>query len=98
MIIHPTVSVLIVVEQGDSTLDRLLSYLTSIDRLRLARETDLPHDLSSYDVIVTAHTASFTRHEDSLRRFVRSGRGVVRACLSVGKNRCRLFSALSPAQ
>ena len=75
MIVHPPTRVLFVVGKGDSSLEPLLFYLGSINHLNLTLETQLPGDLSPYDVVVTEDTAAFASDNEQLSKFVHSGGG-----------------------
>ncbi len=75
MIVHPSISVLIVVEEGDSSLRPFLSYLQSMPHVQLKLEPRLPHDLSNCDVVVTADTTASEDISDQLAEFVRAGGG-----------------------
>jgi predicted dehydrogenase len=75
MIVHPSISVLIVVEEGDSSLRPFLSYLQSMPHVQLRVEPRLPHDLSNCDVVVTADTPGSADISDQLAEFVRAGGG-----------------------
>ncbi|MGD8370860.1 MAG: Gfo/Idh/MocA family oxidoreductase [Syntrophobacterales bacterium] len=76
MIVHPSISVLFVVENEDSSLQPFLSYLRSIQHVKLTTAATLPGDLSPYDVVATANTAAFTGDSDPLKNFVRAGGGL----------------------
>jgi len=71
----PTISILFLKEVEDVSLASFFSYLRAIPHIRLAELTQLPHDLSSYDIVVTCNT----RHSDAtihrLTQFVNAGGG-----------------------
>jgi len=75
MIVHPSISVLIVGEEGDSSLRPFLSYLQSMPHVQLKVEPRLPHDMSNCDVVVTANTAASADISGRLAEFVRAGGG-----------------------
>ena len=73
MISHPPLSVLFVADPIDPSLKALLSYLQSIRHVYLTVSPKIPHDLSSYAVIVTADTAALSADCDHMVQFVRAG-------------------------
>ena len=75
MIVHPSISVLFVVDEDRSTLRPFLSYLESIHHIELTVEPQLPHDLGPYHVIVTKDTSSFVDKSAHLEQFVHTGGG-----------------------
>ncbi len=75
MIVHPQISILFVVDRDEPALRPLLSYLRSIQHLKLTVEAELPADLSPYEVVVTLNTAAFTDSASHLPDFVRAGGG-----------------------
>ena len=77
MIIHPPLSILMVVKDNSLPLQSLCSYLQSIQHVTLAVKEQLPDDLGSYHVVVTADTATLPHNSDHLTQFVRSGGGLL---------------------
>jgi hypothetical protein len=75
MIVHSPIRILFVADKKDSSLQPLLSYLGSIHHLELTVEAQLPHNLTPYDVVVTANTASFAKEDEQLIKFVHQGGG-----------------------
>jgi predicted dehydrogenase len=75
MIHHPNISVFFVVEDDDLSFASFFEYLQSMPHIRAVIEPQLPHDLSSYDVVVTFNSKNSTDTNDSLAQFVRSGGG-----------------------
>lgn len=75
MITHPPIKILFVVDKEDSSLQALLSYLSSIQHVELTLKVQLPRNLSPYDVIATANTAAFAKDDEQLIKFVHQGGG-----------------------
>jgi hypothetical protein len=59
MFTHPSLSILAVAAEDHPQLRSLFSYLRSISHLELRVNSEIPTDLSPYDVIITADTAGF---------------------------------------
>jgi predicted dehydrogenase len=74
MKVHPSLSILCVVQDKGLALQPLLSYLRTIDHVRLTLQPRLPEDLSSFDVVLSAPTASVA-DEERLRSLVEGGGG-----------------------
>jgi predicted dehydrogenase len=74
MKVFPSLSILCVVQEDGSTLQPLLSYLQTINHVRLALESRLPEDLSSYDVGLSAPGGPLG-NEEHLEHFVEEGGG-----------------------
>jgi len=74
MIVHPSLSILCVVQDNGSALQPLLSYLQTIDHVQLALQSSLPEDLSSYNVLLSA-PADPLADGGHLERFVEAGGG-----------------------
>ena len=75
MIFNPPLSILFLTEAEDVTLASFISYLRSIPHIRLSEIPQLPHDLSSYDIVITSNTRQSDAAIDRLTRFVRAGGG-----------------------
>jgi predicted dehydrogenase len=75
MMTHPPLSILAIAAEHHSELRSLFSYLQSISHLELSFSSELPADLSSCDVIITADTAGFDEGCDHLNQFVAAGGG-----------------------
>ena len=75
MIVHPPIKVLFIADEGDSSLQPLLSYLGSIHHLELTLEARVPGDLTAYDVVATADTAVLVNDHEQLTKFVHRGGG-----------------------
>jgi predicted dehydrogenase len=75
MIRHPDISVLVVVDGDRSDLEPFLTYLESIHRIKLTVESQLPHELVPYHVIVTRDTAALIQDAVLLEQFVHAGGG-----------------------
>jgi predicted dehydrogenase len=75
MIVHPSISVLVVGGDSDSYLGPLLSYLKSIHHIKLTALPQLPQELDGHDVIVTTETSAFTEDCETLTAFVQAGGG-----------------------
>ena len=75
MILHPSISVLVVVLGDDSPVQPWLSYLQAIPHIELTVAPVLLDDLARFDVVVSA-TEDTTEHRlDALARFVEQGGG-----------------------
>ena len=75
MIRHNPISILVVVHKKSSSLQSLIDYLQSISNTRLSIEKQLPHDLTSYEVVLTVGAAATGDDLDCLIRFVHTGGG-----------------------
>ena len=75
MIFNPPLSILFLTEAEDVTLASFISYLRSIPHIRLSEIPQLPHDLSSYDIVITSNTRQSDTAIDRLTRFVQAGGG-----------------------
>jgi predicted dehydrogenase len=75
MIYKPPISVLCLAEAEDAGLTSFISYLRSIPHIRLSEIPRLPHDLSSYDIVITSNTRQSDAAIDRLTRFVQAGGG-----------------------
>ena len=75
MIFNPPLSILFLTEAEDVTLTSFISYLRSIPHIRLSEIPQLPHDLSSYDIVITSNTRQSDAAIDRLTRFVQAGGG-----------------------
>jgi predicted dehydrogenase len=75
MFTHPSLSILAIAAQHYPELRSFFSYLRSISHLELSINSEIPSDLSPYDVIITADTAGFEEGCDHLNRFVAAGGG-----------------------
>ena len=75
MIFNPPLSILFLTEAEDVTLASYISYLRSIPHIRLSEIPQLPHDLSSYDIVITSNTRQSDAAIDRLTRFVQAGGG-----------------------
>ncbi|MCG6980263.1 MAG: Gfo/Idh/MocA family oxidoreductase [Deltaproteobacteria bacterium] len=75
MIVHPSLKILFVAAQEDTSLQPLLSYLGSIDHVEVTVESQVVDDLSPYDVVVTADTTSLANSHEQLVKFVHGGGG-----------------------
>jgi len=74
MIIHPGTSVLFLAGTQDRSLQPFFAYLDRIPHIKRHVRTQMPADLSRFDVIVTSDTAAFAE-DDRLTRFVLAGGG-----------------------
>jgi predicted dehydrogenase len=72
---HPPLSVLAIAEEHHPELRSLFSYFRSISHLELRVNSEIPADLSPYDVIITAATAGFDEGCEELSRFAAAGGG-----------------------
>ncbi len=75
MFTHPSLSILAIAAEHHPELRSFFSYLRSISHLELSVNSEIPSDLSPYDVIITAGTAGFDEDCDPLNRFVAAGGG-----------------------
>lgn len=75
MFTHPSLSILAIAAEHHPELRSFFSYLRSISHLELSVNSEIPSDLSPYDVIITADTAGFNEDCDPLNRFVAAGGG-----------------------
>ena len=73
MIIHPSISVIVVVEDDESFLQPFISYLLSMQHVNVTVEPQLPQDLSDYDVVVTKQMTALKETPKHLEQFVRAG-------------------------
>jgi predicted dehydrogenase len=75
MIVHPSLKILFVADKEDSSLQPLLTYLGSIHHVEMTLESQVVDDLSPYDVVATADTASLANYYEQLTKFVHRGGG-----------------------
>ena len=75
MIRHPSISVFCMIEREDAALSSWLSYLKSMAHIRLSVQLHLPHDLNSYDVVITFNEKTSDDTIASLTRFIEAGGG-----------------------
>jgi len=75
MFTHPSISILAIVTEHHPELQAFFSYLRSISHLALIVKSELPSDLSPYDVLITFDSANFDEHRDHLNGFVAAGGG-----------------------
>ena len=75
MYTHPQISILAIAAEQSSELRPLFSYLRSISHVDMRVHSEIPADLSPYDVIITAATAGLDRGCGHLGQFVAAGGG-----------------------
>ena len=75
MIYNPPISILYLKESEDVSVTSFISYLRSIPHIRLSELPQLPHDLSSYDIVITSNTRHSDAALDRLTQFVNAGGG-----------------------
>ena len=75
MICDSTISILFFKETEDGSLNAFLSYLEAMSHIRLSETQRLPHDLSSYDIVITQGTRYPDAAIDRLSQFVHAGGG-----------------------
>jgi predicted dehydrogenase len=75
MIYNPPISILYLKESEDVSVTSFISYLRSIPHIRLSELPQLPHDLSSYDIVITSNTRHSAAALDRLTQFVNAGGG-----------------------
>ena len=75
MICNPPISILFLKEAEEVSLTSFFSYLRSIAHIRLSEIPQLPHDLSSYDIVITSNTRHSDTTNDRLTQFVHAGGG-----------------------
>jgi predicted dehydrogenase len=74
MLTHSLTSVLMI-SRGEDSLEPFAAYLRSIPHVELTVRPQLPRELYSYHVVVTADTADFTEDCDHVVQFVHKGGG-----------------------
>ena len=75
MYTHPKISILVIAAEQSWQLRSLFSYLRSISHLDLRVNSEIPADLSPYDVVITVATAGFDEGCGHLEQFVAAGGG-----------------------
>ena len=75
MITHPSLSILAITEEDNSSLRSFFFYLESISHVNLTVNPEIPADLSLYDVVITTQTTHLSERCDHLSRFVLAGGG-----------------------
>ena len=75
MFTHPSISILAIAAENKPELSSFFSYLRSLSHLDLIFKSEIPSDLSPYDVVITTDTAGSDAHGDHLKRFVSAGGG-----------------------
>jgi predicted dehydrogenase len=74
---HISTSVLLVVENGGGAFESLRAYLSGTKYLRLEVKSQLPADLSGWDVVLTSSDAQICQASGRLSEFVNAGAGVL---------------------
>ena len=74
---HILTSVLLVVENSGGDFESLLSYLSDTKYLRLEVKSQLPADLTGWDVVLTSFDAQIRQTSGRLSEFVDAGGGVL---------------------
>ncbi|MFC1815785.1 Gfo/Idh/MocA family protein [Thermodesulfobacteriota bacterium] len=69
------ISILFINEEEDVSLTSFFSYLRSIPHIRISEKPQLPHDLSSYNIVITCNTRHSDTTIDRLTQFVHAGGG-----------------------
>ncbi len=75
MVNTPPISILHLKKEEDVSLTSFFSYLRSIPHIRLSEISQLPGDLSSYDIVMTTNTRHTDATIDHLTQFVQAGGG-----------------------
>lgn len=75
MINNLSISILFIKEAEDVFLPSFFTYLRSIPHIRLSELPQLPHDLGSYDIVITSNTRHSAATIDRLTQFVNAGGG-----------------------
>ncbi len=75
MFTHPSLSILAVAEEDNSSLYPFFAYLQSISHVKLTVTPEIPADLSPYAVVITANTTHLSKGGDNLNQFVFAGGG-----------------------
>jgi predicted dehydrogenase len=75
MLTHPSLSILAVTGEDNSSLQPFFAYLQSMSHVKLSVNPEMPADLSTYDVVLTANTADLGQEGDQLKRYVMAGGG-----------------------
>ncbi len=75
MINNLSISILFIKEAEDVSLSSFFTYLRSIPHIRLSELPQLPHDLSSYDIVITCNARHSDTTIDRLTQFVIAGGG-----------------------
>jgi len=75
MFTHPSISILAIAAENKPELSSFFSYLRSLSHLDLIFKSEIPSDLSPYDVVITTDTAGLDAHGDHLKRFISAGGG-----------------------
>jgi predicted dehydrogenase len=75
MYTHPQISILAIAAEQSWQLRSLFSYLRSISHIDMRVHSEIPADLSPYDVIITAATAGLDVACGHLEQFVAAGGG-----------------------
>ena len=72
---NPKISILFLKEEGDVFLRSFFSYLKPIPHIRLSETSQLPDELSSYDIVITSNARHSKNTLERLTQFVRTGGG-----------------------
>ncbi len=75
MFTHPPLSILAIVPNVSSELASFFEYLKSMAHVKLAVNSEIPADLSPYEVVITAHNTPQVENYEHLERFVAAGGG-----------------------
>ncbi len=72
---HPSLSVLAIVRQEKTDLASFLEYLQSMPHVSLNISSDIPADLSPFDVVITAQSSEHNQNNHPLEQYVNAGGG-----------------------
>ena len=75
MFTHSSLSILAIAENDGFGLDSFFNYLQSIAHVKLVVDSEIPADLSPYDIVITANPADCKEDYDHLNGFVAAGGG-----------------------
>ena len=75
MVIHPTISCLLVRDEKNGAINALSAYLKSIAHVQLTVSAGLPADIGQFDAVVTGCTGLMEDHHQRLTEFAGGGGG-----------------------
>jgi predicted dehydrogenase len=93
MILHPSLSVLAVVEEQAAALQSFLYYLRLMSHVKLTVMPQAPEDMSSYQAVITASCSAAEISAQRLQQFVSAGNGWLNFIFSPEEKVPELFGA-----
>jgi len=90
---HSSLSILAIAGNDGFGLDSFFNYLQSIAHVKLVVDSEIPADLSPYDIVITANPADCEKDYDHLNGFVAAGGGWLGLVCQSDKRLPEIFGA-----